>query len=86
MTAESHSSSGDHALDQPGDILTNARVDAHVLLHILQFHLLQQDIQHEDAAGEIVLGISGELRVTIGGGLIIRDGRRIARVILDNGS
>jgi len=40
MTAETHSSSGDHALDQPGDILTNARVDAHVLLHILQFHLL----------------------------------------------
>lgn len=39
MTAESHSSSCNHALEKPGNIFTDRCMNAQVLLNVLKFHL-----------------------------------------------
>lgn len=50
-----------HALQQPTNILAHWRVDSLMLLDIVQLHLSKENVEHEDAACQVVFRVSWEL-------------------------
>lgn len=55
-------SRGDHAFQEPTYVLAQGRIQTSMFVNVLQNHLFQQDIQHQDAAEKIVFCVGLELR------------------------
>lgn len=83
MTAWAHrlnaSCGGHHALQQPTNIFAHRRVDSLVLLNILQLHLLQKNVEHQDATCQVVFRVGRELLLRSGRGCLVIVGNRRVR-------
>lgn len=52
---------GEHGLQEAAHLLAERRTETGMFVDVLQFDLLQQDVQHQDAAKQIAFAVRFEL-------------------------